>query len=152
MKPKVATARALAAYTATKSIRLISLIFSTIVIVLLIVTALLAYYISAWWLLLLIPILFFGVVFLALRFIVSRIVRLIYRHPFNQDQRAKLDAFTQKIISLLEARSTPPIFFAIITVKDILVHRDVTTLRSLIADSISLKSDFAELEKHFGQR
>lgn len=152
MKPKVATARALAAYTAARSIRLITLAFSIITIILLLVAFLLTYYISAWWLLLLIPILFFGLVFLIIRFIVNRIVRLIYRHPFNHDQRKKLEAFTQKIIGLLEARSTPPFFFAIMTVKDILIRRDATTLRSLISDSISLKSNFADLEKHFGER
>lgn len=152
MKPKIATARALAAYTATKSVRLITIVFGCILAVLAAIVLALVYFYSNWWLILLLPLVVIGLLFLLLRFIVLRIVRLIYRHPFNHDQRKKLNAFSQKIITLLEARSTPPIFFAIVTVKDILLHRDVTTLRALISDSISLKADFAELEKHFGKR
>ncbi len=152
MKPKVATARAVVAYVGQKSLRFASLIIAAILLILFIVTALLAINVSPWWWLLLVPLAIIGVVVVAARWILTKIIGKIYRHPYSRQQREQLDSFNDKIQRLIEARATPLPLFAFITLWDIIRRRDATTLRSLLEDSSSLRSDFRELEKHFGER
>lgn len=98
------------------------------------------------------PILPLGLFYMLFYWMVRRIATIIYRHPFSRDQRQALDDFTDKIRGLLDAKSTPLPIFALITLKDVLLHKDPRTIRKLIDDSASLKSDLRDLEKHFGER
>lgn len=152
MKPKVATARAITSYIAKKSLFIATALYFIVLAVLVIIIWILAHYFSAWWWIFAIPLVIITLIALAIRFVVSFIIGKIYRHPFNRLQREKLEDFTQKIISLAEARATPLPFYAFITVWDIVRRRDATTIRKLIDDSRSLKSDYAALEKYFGDR
>jgi hypothetical protein len=60
-----------------------------------------------------------------------------------------LDAFIHKVQQILEARAMPIPIIVIICIKDILFHRDVTTIKKIIRDSVSLRNDYLELEKLF---
>lgn len=152
MKPKAITALAIGAYLARKSLRLTTYIFIAIVLTLVIIIGLLAYnYTVRWWIFAL-PLIAICLIFLVLYWIVNRLVSAIYRHPFSRDQRRALDEFTDKVRSLVESKSIPLPIFAIITIKDVLVHRDAKTIRKLIDDSLSLKDDLKKLESYFGNR
>ena len=152
MKPKLAAARALAAYAGRRSLRFATIVTVLVLVALLIGFGLLAYYFSPWWWLFAIPVVLLGIVFFALRWILLAIIRRLYRHPFSRSQREQLDSFAGKVLGLIEARSTPLPFFAFITLWDIIRRRDATTLRKLVNDSTSLKKDFSELEKQFQER
>lgn len=152
MKPKVATARALASYAGHRSLRFVTIAVVVILAIIFIVIGLLAYNFTTWWWLLAIPFAAAGLVFFGIRWVLQVIIRRLYRHPFSRAQREQLDAFASKVLGLIEARSTPLPFFALITLWDIIRRRDATTIRKLVNDSTSLKKDFTELEKQFQER
>lgn len=152
MKPKVAAMSALVAYVAQRSLRLVSILFFTGTAASLTVIGLLAYFFGEWWWVLAVPVVIAVLLFIGIRFVAKRIITMIHRHPFTARQREQLEAFTKKIRTIIESRSTPLPVYAAQTVRDILRDRDATTVRKLVTDSTSLKDDFAELEKHFGER
>jgi len=151
-KPRVATARAVTAFTARKSLAFATTLYLIALAVLTAFIWLLAHYFSAWWWLFAAPLAIITMIALILRLAISFIINKIYRHPFSRKQREKLEDFTSKVASLAEARSTPLPFYAFITIWDIIRRRDATTIRELIDNSRSLKSDYASLEKYFGER
>lgn len=152
MKPKVATARALSAYLTRQALTFATRLFIIIVLVLLLLIGLLAYNFTAWWWLLALPLVVLGLLYLLLYWVIRRLTSLIYRHPYSGAQRQALDGFTDKVRGLLDAKSTPLPIFVLITLKDVLLHKDPRTIRKLIDDSTHLKSDLRDLEKHFGER
>lgn len=141
--------RALTAHIARRVIRVATFIafgaFASVVLL----CAVLAYFFAGWWWLLLIPFVFLLAMFLVVRIIVTFIVGRIHTDSLTGDQKQGLDDFTAKIERLIEARGTPPIFFALITIKDLLLHKDVTTIKELIHDTATLRRDFENLEKLF---
>lgn len=152
MKPKVRAARALAAYAATRSLRLVSLISLVMLVVLFVLMWLLATQLSSWWWMLLIPLMLLTGIGLLLRFIIGRLIHATYPDPLSQGQRETLDILTSKVARLAETRSTPLPILALITLKDIVVHRDAKTVRDLFDDSKALTGDLRELEKQFKER
>lgn len=152
MDSKVRATRALAAYTATRALRFVNKIFIIVFVALIGLIGLLAIQLSnAWWLLL-IPVLIVSAIVVVLRFIVRRVIHSVYPDPLSQAQRRSLDTVTDKIADIAEAQSTPPWMLALITLKDIIVHRDVSTIRKLIDDSKSISGDITELDKQFKER
>lgn len=146
---RITAARALTAHLANRFIRFATFIAVGIFLAALLICALLATYFSAWWWLLFIPFVPLFALFLIIRLIVKFIVRRIHADHLRSDQKKALDDFTDKIERLIEARGTPPIFFVIISIKDLLFHRDVTTVKTLIRDTTSLHRDYVALEKLF---
>lgn len=152
MKPKLAATSALVAYVAGRSLRLVTILFFTGTAASLTVIGLLAYFFSEWWWLLAAPVIVAVIIFMVIRFVAKRIISAIHRHPFTARQREQLEAFTKKLRSLVANRSTPIAVYAAQTVRDILRDHDATTVRKVVTDTTSLKDDFAELEKQFGER
>ncbi|HTK39331.1 MAG TPA: hypothetical protein VL362_00530 [Patescibacteria group bacterium] len=152
MNPKLNAIRALAAYSALQSLRLVTIIFSSIIGVLLLITFVLAYFYSPWWLLLSLPFIILAIIYGVIRLLVKKIIAKIHRHPFTTRQREQLESFTGKLKNLADIRNMSVYSYAIKTIWDVLRHRDETSIEKLVNDSKSLKSDFAELEKHFGER
>lgn len=146
---RLTAARALTAHIANRFIRLATFIAAGIFLVILIICALLAYYFSGWWWLLLIPVISLFVIFLGIRLIIQFIVRRIHAENLRSDQKKALDDLTDKIERLIEARGTPPVFFVAISIKDLLVHRDITTIKELIKDTATLRRDYETLERLF---
>lgn len=144
--------RALIAYSALRALRLITLIALLTGIGVFAAVWALAYYLSPWWWVFLVPLVLAAIVATIIRFIITKAIQTIHRHPFTEPQRQALEAFTDKITKLAEFRSTPLPIYAFITLRDVVRHHDATTLRQAIEDSASLKSDFAALEKYFGER
>ncbi len=152
MKQKIIVMRAVVAYITLRALRVVSIVFGIAIVMAFVDIWVLAYYFGAWlwWLALPLPISL--ILFLILRFVVLRIVAGLHRHPFTAEQRECLESFTRKVTELAETRSTPLFFYALVTLRDIIRDRDATTIRQLIDNSSSLKRDFAELERHFGER
>lgn len=146
IKPKINVLRALSAVVAQRAIFLLLVIDSVILTLMLIGIWALAHFLSAWWwLLLIIFIPLFvasALIYLIARFIASR----LYPGPLTRQQRQKLQDFTGKILRLLETRGMGWWVFAALCVRDLLLYRELRTLKDLLADATSLKSDFTNLE------
>lgn len=146
---KVTVARALTARFARRFIRFVTVIGLCVVVALLLITLALAHFFSAWWLLLLVPIILLAIILLVIRFIVLMIVKGVHGDTLAKEQRVGLDEFIDKVQRLIEIRATPPWVFAAVTIKDILMHRDITTIKKLISDSANLRRDYQALERLF---
>lgn len=147
--PRLTAARALTAHIARRFIKLITIVALSIFLAIFVLCALLSYFFSDWWWLLLIPFAVLLVLFLVLRMVLQFIIGKIHTQDLSRVQQQALDEFTDKLERLLEARGTPPFLFVLITLKDLLVHRDITTIRSVISDTTTLKRDYANIEQLF---
>jgi len=142
-------ARALSAHLARRIVRIATIVVVVVVASLLLIIGALAYFLSSWWWLLLIPLVIVAVALFVIHLVLSFIIRKLYPQQLSAEQSAQLDSFVDKVEGLLEARSTPFPIIVLICIKDLLVHRDLTTVRSIIKDSGSLMSDYRSLEKLF---
>ena len=146
---KLTAPRALTAFIARKVIR-----FCTVVAVLTIIGVgvlcwVLAYFFTPWWWLLEIPFVFIFFIFLLIRLAAVVFVRAIHSQKLTPRQHAAMSNFVDKIQAALEARSMPLSLIILICIKDILFHRDVTTIKKLIRDTSGLQREYSELEKLF---
>lgn len=147
MKTKINVMRAVTATVAKRALIIVTAIATTILGLIFLGIWALAYFFSDWWWLLLIP--YLPILFICLIiFLFSRfIVHQLYPVKLSSEQKKLLNAFTDKIQRLLEARGIGWPFFALLNVKDILFHRELRTTKDLISDTTSLQRDFLELEK-----
>ncbi|MDQ5932576.1 MAG: hypothetical protein QG649_661 [Patescibacteria group bacterium] len=145
----IVLARALTARLARRFLKIATVIFVVIVAGLALLTWALAYFFSPWWWLLLVPLAIVALVILLLRVVLMFIIRQIHRQSLTQEQAKHIDQFIDKVQSLLEARATPFPLIVLICLKDLLVHRDIVTVKSVIKDSAQLTSDYRQLEKLF---
>lgn len=146
---RITAARALTAHIARRFIHLITIIALSIFVGVFVLCALLAYFFSAWWWLLLVPFAGLLILFLGLRFVVRFIVGRIHTETLTSEQQKALDEFTNKLERIIEARGTPPFLFVLITIKDLVLYRDITTIRSVISDTTTLRRDYATIERLF---
>ena len=146
---KLTVARALTSRVAQRVLRIATRIAAMFFTVVFAATWALAYFFSAWWWLLLIPFVFLLGIFLIIRLIIGFIVRQIHTEHLTKQQRVALDRFVDKLQAIAEARSTPLPLLVAICIKDLLFHRDITTVKQLISDTSGLRRDYAELEKLF---
>ncbi len=152
MNSKINAMRALAAYSARQSLRLVTLIFTSIALIVAASVIALAYVFTAWWLILLLPVMLLYLGFLILRAIANKIIVSIHRHPFTRTQREELEKFTGRLKGLADIKNTPVFIFALMTIWDTMRHRDETAIQKLVDSSKILKEDFAKLERYFGER
>lgn len=146
---KISVARALTASIASRVIRFATIIAIVTFLLILAGVWALAHFVSGWWWIMILPFIFLLSLFLVVRLFIVLIIRRIHSEQMTKSQRAALNEFTDKVQSLLEARSTPLPIIVLICIKDIVLHRDVTTIKKIIQDSSSLKSDYEKLEKLF---
>lgn len=149
MDRDVKVARALSARIARRILRIAGWVASGALLLTFLLIWALAYFFSGWWWLLLIPWAVAAVISLVVRVIAGLVVRGLYREPLNRQQRQGLDEMTEKIQRLIEAKATPPIVFVLVSVKDLLIHRDVTTIKELVRDTASLRADYSKLRQLF---
>jgi membrane protein implicated in regulation of membrane protease activity len=147
--PRLTAARALTAHIAKRFVRIATIIALGVFLLVVVLCGVLAHFFSGWWWLLLIPFVFLLGIFLVVRLVVSFLIRRIHGDTLRPDQKKALDELTDKLERLIEARGTPPIFFVFISIKDLLLYRDVTTLKGIVQDSATLKRDYEKLEKLF---
>lgn len=146
---KLTLARALTALIAKRVVRFTTLVACISIAVIVAICVTLVYFFSSWWWLLLVPfVLLFGI-FLFIRFIVVLIIKRIHSEVLSSRQSRALNEFVDKVWELLEARATPVPLIILICIKDLMIHKDVTTIKNIISSSASLKHDYQELEKLF---
>ncbi|HEY1085800.1 MAG TPA: hypothetical protein VGE34_03700 [Candidatus Saccharimonadales bacterium] len=151
MQAKIDVIRALTSTIAKRALLIISIAGAAASLLLLIGIWALAHYLSAWWWLLLfiyIPWLLIALVILG---VAKLITHKIYPYPLNTRQKRLLKDFADKIQHLLESRGMGWWMFAFLCFKDLLFYRDLRTLKELIRSTASLKQDFADLERSFGE-
>jgi len=146
---KLTVARALTAHIALRVLRAVTLAVFAIFVLIVIVCGLLAHFFSPWWWLLLIPFVGLVGVFVIILLLFAIFIAQVHSQRLTKPQRDAMDDFVDKIQQLVEARSTPLPLFALITLKDLLVHRDVTTIKRLVSDTAGLRRDFDALERLF---
>jgi len=146
---KITVMRALTARFARRFLRLADLLVAVIAIILIAGVWALAYFLSAWWWLLILPVILLLGVYMIVRIIVAVVVTRVHVGQLSKVQRTALDDFIDKVQQALEARATPPPIIAIICIKDIVVHRDLTTVRKIISETAGLRRDYQSLEKLF---
>ena len=147
MTPKLIVLRAISAAVARRALFWVSIVAGIALALLLAGIWALAQFVSDWWWLLLvvyIPI-FFICLFI---FIIARIlIRQLYRVRLNNDQKELTRQFTDKLQHLLESRGLGWWWFTVLCVRDLIVYRELRTLKDLIRDATGLKEDFAALER-----
>ena len=108
---------------------------------------LLTYFFSLWWLLLLIiyiPL----VTISAIVYVSARLIaHSIYPASLSREQKQHLQEFTDKILRLLETKGMGWWWFAMLCMRDLLVYRELRTVKNLLVDTTSLKNDFSNLEQ-----
>lgn len=149
MDKDVRVARALSARLARRVLRLASLIVVVVVAVLLGAIWALAHFFSTWWWLLLLPLSVLIGICLLVGVLAHLITRRLYRQKLSSDQAQALDTMADTVQRLLEARATPWPILVLISVKDLLIHRDVTTLKELVRDTASLRAEYSKLRRLF---
>lgn len=147
MKSKIDVLRAVSAAVGQRAIRLAALIGGGVLAVIFAVIWALAYFFSDWWWLLLIVYVPFLLIGLGAWAIARFITKRLYSRRITAEQKVLLSNFTDKIQRLLETRGMGWPVFALLNVKDLILHRDLRTTKELLADTTSLKRDLAELEK-----
>lgn len=146
IKSKIDVLRALSKVIAKKAIKFFLIIAGAILALLFVGVCALVYAFSPWWWLLLI-------MYVPL-FIISAIVYLLarviahglYPSSLTHDQTVHLQEFTDKIIRLLETRGMGWWVFAGLCIRDLLLYRELHTLKGLLQDTVSLRQDFTNLE------
>lgn len=147
--PRLTAARALTAHIAKRFVRIATLTALGVFGLVFVLCGVLAYFFTGWWWLLLVPFAFLLGIFFIIRFVATLLVRRIHADALRPDQKQALDDLTGKLERLIEARGTPPIFFVFVSIKDLVLYRDITTLKGIVQDSTTLKRDYEALEKLF---
>lgn len=146
---KITAARALTAHIARRVLKLATIIVLAVFVVLIAIIWVLAHFFSGWWWILLLPVIVLLAVFMLIRMFVRYLILRIHIGHLLPEQKRALDDFTEKLERLIEARGTPPQLFVFICLKDLVLHRDVTTIKQIVRDSTSLKHDFDALDRLF---
>lgn len=149
MTSKLTAPRALTALLARRFVNLATIIAVGVACAGIILAWLLAHFFSAWWWLLAIPFAGLLLLFLIVRFIVMIIVRLIHPNNLTNKQRQAMNEFIDKIQVAIEARATPVPLIVLICLKDIILHRDVVTVKKIIKNTAGLKNEYEQIEKLF---
>ena len=147
LSSKLQVVRALSAVVARRAITMFLIIDSVILTLMLIGIWALAHFLSPWWWLLLIIFIPLLVASLIIYIIASFITTKLYPTKLSRKQKQQLNDFTDKILRLLETRGMGWWVFAALCVRDLLLYRELRTLKDLLADATSLKSGFTTLER-----
>lgn len=147
VKSKINVLRALSSVIAKRAIFFFLIIDSVFLTLSFIGICLLVYFFSPWWWLLLIifiPLFIAsGIIYLLVRFVASR----LYPAPLSREQRQHLQEFTDKILRLLETKGMGWWWFEALCVRDLLLYRELRTLKNIIGDAHSLRDSFKQLEE-----
>jgi len=131
--------RAVSSYFARRMIKRLTIIALVIFAVLTAIIWVLAYYFSDWWWLFIIPIALLALVFFIVRALAFFLARRLYTQPLSSEHKTDIGNFIDKIERLLEQRQVTPPLMALVSVKDLVMHRELRTIKGIIDDSRTLK-------------
>lgn len=139
------TLRAVGSVYAKRQIRFGSLVVLALFIVSLILTSILAQSLSSYWWLLLIFILPMALIGLVLFFISYSLAGLLYRTTLTTTQKKLINTYIDKLNSVAEATQLSFVYIILTIAKDLLLYRELRTLRDIIGNSADLKKDLSHL-------
>lgn len=149
MNQQLTAPRALTALMARRAVRMATIISIITACIITIVTVALVYFFSPWWWLLIVPFAPLFILFFIVRFIVLLLIRSIHPNNLTKEQYVAMNEFVDKVQIVLEARSMPVPLIVFICLKDIVLHRDIVTIKKLIQDTAGLKSQYEQIQKLF---
>ena len=141
--------RVISRYYISRIVTIATYIAVSLALVLLIGVWALAHFFSPWWWLLAIPLLACVIAFFIVRFLVTIVAWMVYPDKVSRSQAADIQAFIDKINSLLELKNINPTMIALTSLKDFVLYRELRSLKSLINDSTTLSSDYKKLDDQF---
>lgn len=147
LQPKIQVLRALSAHIAHKAIRLFVLVDGALLILVFTGIWALAHFLNTWWWLLLVVHIPLVVLSTIIYMTASLIATTLYRKRLSRLQHQQLDAFSEKVIQLLELRGMGWWWFATLCIRDLLRYHSLRTLSELLDTATNLKEDFAKLEE-----
>ena len=148
MNSKVLALRAISSVVARQAVLLVAWVGVAIGVLLFALVWLLATQLSTcWWRLLVI---FVPLCLLfTLGLIIARFgIRRLYPYKLDKNQRQLLSNFANKVQALAATRGIGWSAFALMSVRDLVFKRDLSTLKNLLSDATSLKKDLEEIEQH----
>ena len=150
MNPSISVVRAIAAELGYRVFKPLVIVAAVVSIILIAVMVWLIT-ISAWWLLLALPV-FIAIIVATLLFVFAGItLRLVSPRP-SIDQKKKVSAFVDKVQHLSEVTQTPKAILLFRAVQDVMVPNGNGFIKTIVADTTSLGSDFKELQMSFSRR
>ena len=105
---------------------------------------------SAWWLFLAVPVIL-ALIILAVLLSVAGVIIHIVSPEQTKTQRVKVGTFVDKIQRLSEITQTPKVVLLTRAVRDVVSPRSDGFVRSVVADTSSLKNEFTELVQSFSE-
>lgn len=139
--------RALSAFYAKRLFRTALLLIAIIIFLLVGVVWLLAASFSGWWWLLLIPTAVVALIVGIISVVIWLIIYGLYPKRLSGSHKSLLGQYVQKIEALIEGAGMGVPGFMLVSVKDLLIHRELRTLQELLVHSLSLKSDLDALRQ-----
>ncbi len=149
MFQKLNVIRAVSQYYTLRIIRFFTIVAFILIVLLLLFDGWLAYSFSPWWGLLAIPMLAFLIAFLLVRAIVRYVALRVYPTRLSKQVSTEINAFIDKLSSVIEVRHMHPVMISLVSIKDIVLYRELRTIKTIIENSSTLSSDYADLESKF---
>ncbi len=149
MFQKLTVIRAVSQYYTLRIIRFFTIVAFILIVLLLLFDGWLAYSFSPWWGLLAIPMLAFLIAFLLVRAIVRYVALRVYPTRLSKQVSTEINAFIDKLSSVIEVRHMHPVMISLVSIKDIVLYRELRTIKTIIENSSTLSSDYADLESKF---
>ena len=147
MFQKLTVIRAVSQYYTLRIIRFFTIVAVILIVLLLSFDGWLAYQFSPWWLLLMVPILAILIAFLIVRAIVHYVALRVYPTRLSKQESADIKAFIDKLSSVIEVRHMHPVMISLASIKDIVLYRELRTIKTIIENSSTLSADYADLER-----
>lgn len=149
MFQKLTVIRAVSQYYTLRIVRLFIILASILTVLLLSLDGVIAYHFSPWWLLLAIPILSIATVFMLICVFIRYIGLRVYATRLTKQESADIKAFIDKLSSVIEVHHLHPTMVALASIKDLVLYRELRTIKTIIENSKTLSSDYRELESKF---
>lgn len=149
MNQHLTASRALTALIARRTIHTATVIAATAACIGIIITLVLVHFFSPWWWLLALSILTLTVVFFIVRNIVLLIIRKIHPADLTKEQQLAMNTFIDNVQTTIDTGSMSTSLIVFICLKDIVLHRDIVTIKKLIQDTAGLKSEYEKIQKLF---
>lgn len=152
MNNTITVARALGYVLLKDILNIVTIVGALIIGSLLALSIWLTNSVSGWWGLLVFVIVTIGIIAAGIRLLLGWLIKRLYPQPLSSQQKKKTREFIQKMQGIADVRAMGWPLFVLITIKDVIRHRDVTTIKKVVSDSSTLRGDLRELERVYDRK
>ena len=152
MNASIALARSLTSIVFRRMLRVATWVVIAIFAVLFTIVVVLAVRVSSWWLLTLIVLVPITFIALSIGVALWYLTRRLMPRPLLPSEHATLSHLADKILRLLEARSTPVPLIMFFIAKDVVRGKGSRYIDDLVADTTSLKHDVFSAREIFTKK